>query len=104
MIACRTIIGFGAPTRAGTRRRMARRWAPTKSPAPAKALDWPYPPFVVPNDILRQWREIGARGAGARGMWTCAQALQPARSRVEFDCGAGGRCAGHRLAQARSTN
>ena len=62
LIACRTIIGFGAPNRQGTEK---AHGAPLGADEVAKtraALDWPHPPFAIPEAIITRWREIGARG------------------------------------------
>jgi transketolase len=69
LIACRTLIGFGAPNRQGSEK---AHGAPLGADEVAKtrtALDWPYPPFEVPNHLLDHWREIGARGQIARRHW-----------------------------------
>ncbi|MCH7542950.1 MAG: transketolase [Proteobacteria bacterium] len=69
LIACRTIIGFGAPTKAGT---AATHGAPLGAEEVAgarEALGWPHPPFVVPDEILSPWRAAGARGAAGRHDW-----------------------------------
>jgi transketolase len=69
LIACRTIIGFGAPNRQGTEK---AHGAPLGSDEIAKtrdALDWPHPPFQVPPAVLDSWRVIGAQGRGSRRAW-----------------------------------
>jgi transketolase len=69
LIACRTVIGFGAPNRQGSEK---AHGAPLGAEEVAKtraALDWPYEPFQVPDHILKQWREIGSRGNAARRSW-----------------------------------
>jgi len=69
LIACRTVIGRGAPTKAGT---SASHGAPLGSEEIAgarAALGWPHDPFVIPDDILANWREAGAKGASARADW-----------------------------------
>jgi transketolase len=69
LIACRTVIGFGAPNRQGTEK---AHGAPLGSDEIAKtrdALDWPHPPFQVPQAVLDSWRVIGAHGRGARRAW-----------------------------------
>jgi transketolase len=69
LIACRTVIGFGAPNRQGTEK---AHGAPLGAEEVAKtrvALDWPYEPFQLPEHILAQWRKIGARGQAARLSW-----------------------------------
>jgi len=69
MIACRTIIGFGLPTRAGTSKAHSDAPGADEIAGARKNLDWPYEPFVVPDDILSAWRAIGAQGATARSAW-----------------------------------
>ncbi len=69
LIACRTIIGLGAPTKAGT---SAAHGAPlgAKEAAGAKQLlGWQEPPFVTPADLRERWHAVGARGAAARRSW-----------------------------------
>jgi len=69
LIACRTVIGFGAPNRQGSEK---AHGAPLGADEVAKtraALDWPHPPFQLPEAVIQQWREIGARGQAARRSW-----------------------------------
>jgi transketolase len=69
LIACRTVIGFGAPNRQGTEK---AHGAPLGAEEVAKtrvALDWPYEPFQLPEHIVAQWRRIGASGQAARLSW-----------------------------------
>ena len=84
LIGCRTTIGYGAPTKAGTR---STHGAPLGEAEIALARDnlgWPHPPFVVPADVLSAWRAAAARGAQARQSWEARlAALEPAR-RDEF--------------------
>jgi transketolase len=69
LIACRTIIGFGAPNRMGSEK---AHGAPLGAEEVAKtraALDWPHQPFEIPEPVIAQWRKIGARGQAARRNW-----------------------------------
>jgi transketolase len=69
LIACRTVIGFGAPNRQGTEK---VHGAPLGADEVAKTRDrlgWPYQPFEVPDDVLDSWRSTGARGQAARRAW-----------------------------------
>jgi transketolase len=84
LIACRTVIAFGAPTRAGT---AAAHGAPLGAPEIAAArerLGWHYPPFVLPDDVLGAWRAAGARGAAFRQAWEARLQTLPAEIRGEF--------------------
>ena len=85
LIACRTTIGFGAPTRAGTSKAHGEALGADEVAGARKALDWPWPPFVIPNDILSDWREIGGRGKPAREAWNARKAKQPADTTRAFD-------------------
>ncbi|HEV2561321.1 MAG TPA: transketolase [Rhizomicrobium sp.] len=69
LICCRTVIGFGAPTRAGTAKAHGEALGAEEVAGARKALDWPYPAFEIPQDILAGWRAIGSRGAPAREAW-----------------------------------
>ena len=69
LIACRTVIGFGAPNRQGSEK---AHGAPLGAEEVAKtraALEWPYEPFQVPEHVLKQWREVGENGNAARRNW-----------------------------------
>ncbi len=69
MIACRTIIGFGMPGRQGTQKAHSDAPGADVVAATRKELDWSYEPFVVPDDLLNQWRAIGQTGAGEYKAW-----------------------------------
>jgi transketolase len=69
LIACRTVIGFGAPNRQGTEK---AHGAPLGADEVAKtrtALGWPHEPFQIPESVIEQWRKIGARGQASRRTW-----------------------------------
>jgi transketolase len=85
MIACKTTIGFGLPTKAGTNK--AHGEAPgEKEVAGARVkLNWPYEPFVVPEDILSAWRAVGRRGHGKRNKWTHLLKSKPPEVQAEFE-------------------
>jgi transketolase len=69
MIACRTIIGFGLPGREGTQKAHSDAPGADVVAGARKQLGWDYPPFVVPDDLLNQWRAIGTTGAKAYDAW-----------------------------------
>jgi transketolase len=85
LIACKTTIGFGAPTRAGTNKAHGEALGAAEVAGARAALHWPYEPFVVPDDILSAWRAVGARGAETRARWRSAfqELAQPARAELE---------------------
>jgi transketolase len=85
LIACRTTIGFGAPTRAGTAKAHGEALGPEEIAGTRRNLNWPYEPFVVPQPILAAWRKAGKRGAARRKAWTTALNLLPTAQREEFE-------------------
>ena len=64
MISCKTIIGFGFPTRAGTQKAHSDAPGEEEIAGARKMLGWDSPPFVIPEPLLSEWREIGAKGRG----------------------------------------
>ncbi len=79
LIACRTIIGKGAPTKQGTSATHGSPLGPEEAAGVRKALGWPHAPFDVPGDVLSEWRAVGARGRNARTLWTSRLAASPQR-------------------------
>jgi len=70
MIACRTTIGFGAPTKAGTAGSHGSPLGKSEIEGARKNLGWEYAPFELPAPILSSWRDIGKRGAKTYAEWT----------------------------------
>ncbi|GJL92695.1 transketolase [Hyphococcus sp.] len=69
LIACRTVIGHGAPKKAGTASAHGSPLGDEEIAGARKALDWPYAPFQIPASILDQWRAVGAQGKETRAAW-----------------------------------
>jgi transketolase len=69
LIACRTIIGFGAPNRQGTEKVHGAPLGDDEAAKARDALNWPYPPFEIPEAVLAEWRQAGRRGHAARRNW-----------------------------------
>lgn len=61
LISCKTIIGFGAPTKAGTASTHGAPLGEEEIAAARRALGWNYKPFEIPEDILAAWRDVGAQ-------------------------------------------
>jgi transketolase len=84
-IACKTIIGFGAPTKQGT---AATHGAPLGKDEVAAArlkLGWPHEPFAIPPETLERWREAGRRGSAARMEWQSRLEAADQEIRAEFE-------------------
>ena len=69
LIACRTIIGYGAPNRQGTEKVHGAPLGGEESARTRDALNWPHAPFEIPEAVLARWREAGCRGYAARRSW-----------------------------------
>jgi transketolase len=80
MIACKTIIGFGAPTKQGTKDAHGSALGPEEIAATRTALGWEYPAFVIPADVLDPWRQVGKRGQEARLSWEKRLAASPRKT------------------------
>jgi transketolase len=84
MIACRTIIGFGAPTKAGTEKSHGSALGAEEIAGARQKLGWSAPAFEIPAAIRAQWRNAGERGRPLRLAWEeRLAALDPAK-RAEF--------------------
>jgi len=84
LIACKTTIGFGAPHKAGTNKVHGSPLGAEEIAATRKALGWEAPAFVVPSDILDDWRLAGLRSAKERKAWEERLAAADTDSRTEF--------------------
>ena len=69
MIACRTIIGFGAPNKQGSHDVHGAPLGADEIAAARVALDWPHEAFTVPAEIYDAWAKVAARGKDARLAW-----------------------------------
>jgi transketolase len=85
LIACRTTIGFGAPTKAGTNKAHGEALGADELKAAKEKLGISLEPFSVPDDVLQAWREAGHRGAVARQEWEARFAELGPRKRSEFE-------------------
>jgi transketolase len=85
MIACKTTIGYGAPTKAGTAKAHGEALGADELKAAKEKLGISLEPFLVPDDVLQAWREAGSRGAAARTEWEARLATLGNRKRAEFE-------------------
>jgi len=85
LIACKTTIGYGAPHKAGTAKAHGEALGADELKAAKEKLGISLDPFSVPDDILKRWREAGARGAAARQEWEARLAELGPRKRAEFE-------------------
>jgi transketolase len=84
LIACRTTIAFGAPTKAGTAAAHGSPLGAAEIAGARQRLGWSEPPFVIPEDIRAEWRAAGARGEPVRRAWEARLNALAGERRAEF--------------------
>ncbi len=85
LIACKTTIGFGAPTKAGTNKVHGSPLGAEELAGARKALGWTSEPFVVPTETLDEWRLAGLRSAKEHTAWAERLKAADADLRSEFE-------------------
>ena len=85
LIAAKTTIGFGAPTKAGSSKAHGSPLGADEIAATRKALGWDAAPFEVPSDILDAWRLAGLNAGKKRKEWEKRLAAADAEQRGEFE-------------------
>ncbi|KWT68986.1 Transketolase [Hyphomicrobium sulfonivorans] len=69
LIACKTTIGYGAPTKAGKSSTHGEPLGDEEIKGTREKLGWSAPPFVIPENVLNAWRAVGSKGAKAHADW-----------------------------------
>jgi transketolase len=69
LVQCRTVIGYGAPTKAGSEKTHGSPLGAAEVEGARAKLGWTHAPFEVPADLCAAWAAVGARGADAHAAW-----------------------------------
>jgi transketolase len=85
LIACRTKIAKGLERLEGQRGGHSAKLFHTDAQAMRELLDWPYPAFEIPSDLLQTWRNIGNQNELKYLAWKARVAALPASARAEFE-------------------
>jgi len=85
MIACRTTIGYGAPTKAGSEKSHGAALGAEEVAGARQKLGWTSPAFEVPADIRELWRAAGQRSVEARRAWRQRVEALDAKTCGEFE-------------------
>lgn len=83
LIACKTQIGKGAPTKGGTAATHGSPLGAEEIKATRENIHWDSPPFVIPQDILSSWRQVGARHLEDRKAWENRLSKHPQKGEFE---------------------
>ncbi len=77
LVACRTIIGKGSPNKQGGHDVHGSPLGADEIALTRQGLGWTSEAFVIPEDVLADWREAGRRGVAAREEWEARAAADP---------------------------
>ncbi len=80
MIACRTVIGHGAPNKQGSHDVHGAPLGAEEITAARVQLNWPHAPFEIPDTVYAAWAAVAARGHEARAAWEARLATHPHRA------------------------
>ena len=83
LVACRTVIGKGAPNKQGSHDVHGAPLGDDEIAATRDAIGWTSPPFEVPDDILADWRSLAHRGEAEHVAWTARLNNSPAKTEFE---------------------
>ncbi len=100
LIACRTTIGFGAPSKAGTEKCHGSPLGADEIKGARDKLGWPEPAFAIPADVRDMWRGAGLAGKAAHQAWNERLKSMPGAHRAEFARRIGGELPKDKLAAA----
>jgi transketolase len=84
-VACKTHIGFGAPTKQDTKGAHGSPLGATEIAQVREIYGWDHPPFEIPQDVRDAWTAIGARGASERAAWEERFAKLSGAKQAEFE-------------------
>ena len=85
LIACQTIIGYGAPIKAGTEKSHGSPLGSEEIKGARERLGWTEPAFAIPADVREMWRSAGYAGRAAHQAWCDRLNAAPAARRAEFE-------------------
>ena len=88
LIACKTVIGYGAPNKQGGHDVHGAPLGDAEIAAAREFLGWDAQPFEIPSDIYESWHRIAARGSAARAEWEMR--LHAATARAGFEAAESG--------------
>ena len=69
VISCKTVIGFGSPNKSGKASSHGSPLGDDEISLVRKKLKWNHDPFIIPENILNEWRNIGEKGKKLEKKW-----------------------------------
>ena len=83
LIACKTMIGFGSPNKAGTAASHGAPLGDDEIAATREALNWPHSSFEIPEAVSSAWRRVGAMKSAKMEAW--CKRLHDSGRKAEFE-------------------
>jgi len=84
LISCKTIIGYGSPNKSGKASSHGAALGEEEVQLVRKKLNWKFEPFVIPKEILNEWRKIGEKGILQEKNWNTVYGKKSKKIKDEF--------------------
>jgi len=84
LISCKTIIGYGSPNKSGKASSHGAALGEEEVQLVRKKLNWKFEPFVIPKEILNEWRKIGEKGISQEKNWNTVYGKKSKKIKDEF--------------------
>jgi len=84
LISCKTIIGYGSPNKSGKASSHGAALGEKEVQLVRKKLNWKFEPFVIPKEILNEWRKIGEKGILQEKSWNTVYGKKSKKIKDEF--------------------
>jgi len=84
LISCKTIIGYGSPNKSGKASSHGAALGEEEVRLVRKKLNWKFEPFVIPKEILNEWRKIGEKGILQEKKWNIFHNKKTRKVKDEF--------------------
>jgi len=84
LISCKTIIGYGSPNKSGKASSHGAALGEKEVQLVRKKLNWKFEPFVIPKEILNEWKKIGEKGISQEKNWNTVYSKKSKKIKDEF--------------------
>ena len=84
LISCKTIIGYGSPNKSGKASSHGAALGEKEVQLVRKKLNWKFEPFVIPKEILNEWKKIGEKGILHEKNWNAVYSKKSKKIKDEF--------------------
>ncbi len=85
IISCKTVIGFGSPNKSGKASSHGSPLGDDEIKLVRKKLKWKHEPFFVPENIIKDWRDIGKKGEELENKWSKILGKKNSKIKEEYE-------------------